>query len=541
MQRAANILGWVGTAAVVVSLLLRVQTTRPELVKYSPWAAWAGLVLILLYIAANWREVSQSFARRQTRLGAIAATSVILVLGILVVFNYLSNRRFHKRWDLTASKQFSLSEQTRQILQKLDEPVKATVFDAAGRPERQGEAQELRDRLAEYEYASGRKLNVEHVDALRERMRAVQNNVQELGTVVLQYKGRTERVVARDEQQLTNALIKLVSGEERVLYFVQGHGERNTTSSEREGYNGIAGALQSENYKIETLPLAQKPEVPANAAAVIIAGATTDLLQPEADALEKYLNRGGKLMVLLDPPEKPSQPPMPVLTGLLKRWNIEVGNDIVVDTSGVGQLFGMNEAMPVAVRYPSHPIVDRFNVITAYPFARSVRAAAGGDSARTAQNFIESSPQSWAETNLADMFASKPVKFDEGQDQQGPVSLATAASAPAPEAPGPKPAAAGQQPAEDAPKPQTRVVAVGDSDFASNGFLGVQGNRDLFLNTVGWLTQQENLISIRPRDPEDRRLTLTAAQRNVVFWGPLVVLPLAVAAVGVLVVRRRRR
>jgi ABC-type uncharacterized transport system involved in gliding motility auxiliary subunit len=201
----------------------------------------------------------------------------------------------------------------------------------------------------------------------------------------------------------------------------------------------------------------------------------------------------------------------------------------------------MNEAMPVAVRYPSHPIVDRFNVLTAYPFARSVRAASGGTSGRTAQNFIESSPQSWAETNLPDMFAGKPVKFDEGKDTQGPVSLGTAASAPAPEAPGPKPAAAGQKPADDAPKPQTRVAAIGDSDFATNGFLGVQGNRDLFMNTIGWLTQQENLISIRPRDPEDRRLTLSAAQRNVLIWVPLAVLPLAVTGTGIMVVRRRRR
>jgi ABC-type uncharacterized transport system involved in gliding motility auxiliary subunit len=312
-------------------------------------------------------------------------------------------------------------------------------------------------------------------------------------------------------------------------------------SSEREGYSTIVRALESENYKIETLPLAQKPEVSANAAALIIAGPSTDLLQPEADAIEKYLNRGGKLLVLLDPPEKPNAPPMPILTGLLKRWSIEVGNDMVVDTSGVGQLFGMNEAMPVAVRYPSHPIVERFRVLTAYPFARSVRAASGGETGgRTAQNFIESSPQSWAETNLADMFAGNPVKFDEGKDVQGPVSLGTTSSAPAPEAPAPKPAAAGQKPADEAPKPQTRVAAIGDSDFATNGFLGVQGNRDLFMNTVGWLTQQENLISIRPRDAEDRRLTLTAAQRNVLFWGPLAVLPLAVAGVGIMVVRRRR-
>jgi ABC-type uncharacterized transport system involved in gliding motility auxiliary subunit len=113
------------------------------------------------------------------------------------------------------------------------------------------------------------------------------------------------------------------------------------------------------------------------------------------------------------------------------------------------------------------------------------------------------------------------------------------AAAPAPPEP-PKPAE-GEKPAADAPKPETRVAAIGDSDFAANGYLGIQGNRDIFMNTVSWLAQQEDLISIRPRDPEDRRLTLTGAQQTFVVWGPLVAIPLAIAAVGVAVVRRRRR
>jgi ABC-type uncharacterized transport system involved in gliding motility auxiliary subunit len=534
MQRVANVLGWLGTAAVAVSLVLRVQTTRPEWAPYSTWAAWAGLVLIVLYVLANWREITQSFSRRQTRLGAIAAGSVVLVLGILVALNYLSSRRNH-RWDLTTNKAFSLSDQTRQILQKLDEPVKAVVFD------RQDSFDEFRDRLDEYEYVSNRKLTVEYVDPVRDPVRANQNQVQSLGTVVFTYKGRTERVVGTDEQQITNTLIKVLTGTERVLYFLQGHGERDTAGSEREGYNAIVRALEAENYKVETLALAQKPEVPANAAVLIVAGPSTDLLQPEADAIAKYLDRGGKMLALIDPPEKTGQPPLTALAGLLGQWGLEIGNDIVVDTSGVGQLLGMNEVTPVAVRYPAHPIVDRFRVITAYPVSRSVRAASGAPAGRAARTFIESSPQSWAETSLADLFAGKPVRLDEGKDTQGPVSLGAAVSAAAPAPPEPPKPAEGEKPAADAPKPETRVAAIGDSDFAANGYLGIQGNRDIFMNTVSWLAQQEDLISIRPRDPEDRRLTLTGAQQTFVVWGPLVAIPLAIAAVGVAVVRRRRR
>ena len=533
MQKVANILGWLGTAAVVVSLVLRFQTARTEWVAYSSWAAYAGLVLILFYAAANWREITGGFTRRQARLGAIAATSVVLVLGILAALNYLSNRRSY-RWDLTENKEFSLSDQTKQILQKLDAQLQFLVFFDPSEG-----VEQLRDRLDRYEYDSRGKVTIEYVNPDREPVRAQQNQVQSYGTVVINYKGRTERVVGSEEQQITNALIKVLTGEERVLYFLQGHGERDTVSSEREGYSAIVQALGSENYKVETLALAQKPEVPANATAVIVAGPKTDLLQPEADALAKYLDAGGKLLVLIDPPEKAGAVPLTALTTLLKGWALEPGNDIVVDTSGVGQLLGMNEVMPVAVRYPSHPIVSAFRVITAYPFARSVRPASGAADGRSAQTFIESSPQSWAETGLADLFAGKPVSFDEGRDSQGPVSLGAAVSATAPNPPA---AAEGaEKPSEDAPKPQTRVAAIGDSDFAANGYLGIQGNRDLFLNTVNWLAEQENLISIRPRDPEDQRLTLTGAARTFVLWGPMLLLPLAIAILGFTVLRRRRQ
>ena len=537
MQRAANILGWLGSVAVAVSLVLRFQTLRPEWTAWAPAAAYTGLALIVLYMLANAREIAGSFRRRQTRLGAIAMTSIVLVLGILVALNYLASRR-NQRWDLTSNQQFSLSDQTRQVLQKLDAPVNALVFyDREEGPGR------FRDRFNEYEFASNGRLTVEYVDPVREPMRARQHEVQALNTVVLTYRDRTERVVTpdADEQQITNALIKVLTGEQRVIYFVQGHGERDTVSSERDGYSSIAQALGSENYRVEPLALAQTSAVPDDAAVVVIAGPTTDLLQTEIDAIRKYLDRGGKLLAMVDPPEKEGQPPPPNLVALLRDWAIEVGTNVIVDTSGVGQLFGANEVVPVAMRYPPHAIVEGFNVITAYPLARSIQPLAGGADGRTAQTFIQSSGASWGETNLADLFAGRAVKFDEGQDVEGPVSIAAAVSAPAANPPKAGQEDAAEKAAAEVPTVDTRVAVIGDSDFASNGYLGVQGNRDLFMNTVNWLAQQENLISIRPRDPEDRRLTLTGAQRTLVMWGPLLLLPVAIAALGITVLRRRRQ
>jgi gliding motility-associatede transport system auxiliary component len=232
--------------------------------------------------------------------------------------------------------------------------------------------------------------------------------------------------------------------------------------------------------------------------------------------------------VMLDPVVDPKQTQPALLPGLLKDWGIDAGNDIVVDASGMGRLIGADASIPVAASYPSHPITENFNLLTAYPLARSMSPIEGGTNGHTAQRLVETSRQSWGETDLQSLLAGSP-KFDEGKDKTGPIALACAVSAAAPGAS-----------ANDAKKAETRLAAFGDSDFASNGFLGVQGNRDLFLNTINWLAQQENLISIRPRDAEDRRITLTADQQRRIFFLTVLIVPGLILAAGVQTWWRRR-
>ncbi len=541
MNQIASIIGWVGTALVFASVGVRLF--RPEWNQYAYWGAWAGLVCVLLYMAAQWRDIADSFKRRQTRLGTIAASTVLVVLAILVAVNYLSARR-NKRWDLTANKQFTLSEQTTQLLQKLDAPLTVRVFD------RPTEFDRFRERLNEYAYISD-KVSVDYIDVDKQPTLAAQNQVTSSGTVVLGYKGRTERVTSSEEQQLTNGLIKLLTGEERTVYFVQGHGEKDPAGTARDSYNRISSELKSENFKTETLVLAQQGSVPADATVVIIAGPKVDLLAPEIEALRKYLDGGGKLFVLVDPDEKVGAT-LPNLIAFVREWAIDVGNNVVVDASGMGQLLGTDASVPVAARYPQHPIVEGFRLLTAYPLARSVTPASGGVNNRTAQIFIESSPNSWGETEVAALFESGKVENDKGKDLQGPVGLAAAVAIAAPNPPpaaqqtaaDPAKPADQAKPADaaknDAPKPETRVAVVGDSDFAADYALGIQGNRDMFLNVVNWLAQQENLISIRPKDPEDRRLTLTSSQQRAVQWFALAFLPLAIFGAGIYNWSRRR-
>jgi ABC-type uncharacterized transport system involved in gliding motility auxiliary subunit len=380
-------------------------------------------------------------------------------------------------------------------------------------------------------------VSVEYIDPDKRRAVAQQYGIQQYGTIVFTYGGRTERTTNNTEQDITNTILKVVTGEQRKVYFTQGHGEKDPTSSDRDGYNTVAEGLKLENYLVETVVLAQTGAVPEDAAVVVIAGPRTDFLPPEIEALRTYLGDAGKLVMAIDPVEKADAPQPTNLIELAREWGITIGNNVVVDVSGMGQLIGTDASVPVAASYPSHPITDRFAILTAYPLAREVAPATGETEGRTAQSFVESSGRSWAEADIKSLLAGGEVTLDQSQgDKPGPVSLAAAVAVPAEREAKPEETAG----TPEAPSPETRVVVFGDSDFASNAALGIQGNRDLFMNALGWASQQEGLIAIRPREAEDRRITLTAAQQSNIIWLSLLLIPGAVFGTGVYNWWRRR-
>src|SRR6478672_2549337 len=318
-----NIVGWIGMGMVLVAVAIRFGLPAKE--QYAYYLAWGGLVAVLIYTLGQWREIASAFSGRQARYGTLAGVSILVVLGILTAINYIGAKQ-NKRWDLTANKQFSLSDQTRNVLSKLDSPLQVMVF--AQEPE----FPRYQDKMKEYEYAS-KKISTEYIDPDKKPTVAKQNQIQQYGTIVFNYKGRTERVTADNEQDITNGIIKVVSGQQRKLYFTQGHGERDTGSSDRDGYNAIAAALGRENYSIDKLVIAQQGTVPDDAALVIVAGPRTDFFPPEVDALKKYLDKSGKLLLEIDPPEKPDSAPLTNLIALAHDWGIDIGNDVVVDVS----------------------------------------------------------------------------------------------------------------------------------------------------------------------------------------------------------------
>src|SRR5688572_20395338 len=537
-----GIVGWIGTLLVFAGVAIRVF--RPEWDQYAYWAAVGGLVCVGFYTLTQWREIGRSFQKRETKLGAMMSISVAAVLAILIGLNWVVTRR-DKRWDLTAAASYTLSDQTVKVLSNLKAPVKVLVFDAPGGFQR------FRDSLTMYTNAS-QNIQVEYVDLDREPARAREYTVASPGTVVMEYDGRRERVMSEREQELTNTLIKVTTGRQVKAYFVQGHGERDSAGNDQPGYASVVDALKRDNYTVENIVLAQSEAgVPADASVLVIAGPKADYLKPEVDAIRTYLRKGGKALFLLDPPVGEAARPTPTLEALLKEWGITLGHDVVIDISGMGQLLGTGPSVPVVASYPQHDVTRDFDLLTAFPLAQSVKGVAGTElGTALTENVINTSDRSWSESDVKSLASGGKVSLDEAAgDQRGPITIALSLGMDAPDAPAPASAAAdkpadgskpGEKPADAPKKPQMRIMVVGDSDFASNAAAGIQGNADLFVNMNNWLTQQEDLISIRPRDAGDRRVTMTADQQRRLLWLSLLFIPGLILGSGVYTWWQRR-
>jgi len=525
MKRILGLLGWLGVVLVLAAVVVRYRF--PEYPEWYRGLAIGGLVVTLLYTLSQWRDIARSMSGKGAKYGSVAAGGVVLMLAIIVAINYIGSRQT-KRWDLTGGGQFTLSDQSKKVVGDLKQPINVRVYYESGK------INEVSDKVDQYKQISS-KFNVEYIDAEKNPARAQQDGIQQYGTVVMEYAGRTERITQLDEQTVTNAIIKLVEGKTKKVYFVQGHGERDPMSADpRFGYSGAAGRLKNDNYEVANLSLATEGKMPDDATALVIAGPQTDYLQPEMDALKAYLAKGGKLVLMIDVQAKPDAAPLTNLIALANDWGVKVGKDLIVDASGMGRMFNAGPEVPIAADYPSHPITEGFRYMTAYRLARSASPIEGGTNGHVAQRVVQSSPKSWAETDLKSLASGGgQVGLDlKSGDQPGPVAIASAVAAAATDAP----AATGP----DAKAPETRVVVIGDSDFTGNDLIAFQGNGELFTNIVNWAAQNENLIAIHPKDPQDRRITLTESQRAGVFYLAIFIIPGLFLAAGVATWWKRR-
>ena len=537
MNRIVPYLGTAAAATLVAGIVLWVfQPERDRI-----WASLliAGLILGVFYLGVHWKEVMAALGRRSARYGANLAMLVVVVAGILGAVNYLANRH-NKRWDFTATKQFTLSDQTVKILANLKQDLNIVLF------QRKEEAKAALDLLDQYKY-QGKRLTVEVVDQEQQPARAAKYKTATeanipFGTVIIDSGTKTERVTSVTEQEVTNALIKVLKEGKKKVYFIEGHGERATGESSPSGLSIIKTKLEESNY--EVLPFhplqamkESKIELPADAGAIVIAGPQRDYLAPEIDALRAFMVKGGKLVLLLDPETRGRE--TPALDALVTEWGVELGKNVVIDASGVGQIFGFGPEVPLATSYGSHAITEKFgNVATVYPIVRTVESTTT-KSGISVTNLLSTSDASWAETNMKDLETGRVAP--DAEDKKGPLHLGVALTMDV-EKPAPADGAADKKPEEAPTAPKARAVIVGDSDFIVNSLAGSPiGNRDLFLNMVSWVAEDEDLIAIRPREAEDRRVEFQNAQQQTnVAWLSLVVIPGLFVLLGTYVWWERR-
>jgi ABC-type uncharacterized transport system involved in gliding motility auxiliary subunit len=485
-------------------------------------AVYGGAAFLVLHVVFNFSSLRAKLRSRTARYGSAAGAAVVLVLGILVLLNFL-NFRHHKRVDLTENQLYALSEQSRRVVRNLDSDIQVIGFfqdETSGR--------RFQDLMREYRYSSSR-VGFEVTDPLKSPGRAEEYNIDRAGQIAVVRGTRTELIDEISEEKITNAIIKVTRKTEKVVYFLEGHGERELNDTSARGLSGVREGLERQNYVVRSYNLAQEGEIPSDATVIVSAGPQVSFLPHQEQLLKEYLAGGGKLLLMVDPRTDFE------MDEFLANHGLRLGKNLVIDASGIGQFFGIGPAAPIVADYGDHPITSELRgIMSFYPVSQSVHSVDSPLGYETTE-ILRTSPRSWGESDLQ---AAEAV-FDEGKDIRGPLSLAGVAVNRV-DAAETRTVADAEEEGDEPAGLESRLVVFGDSDFASNAYVNTASNRDVFLNTVSWLAEDTELVAPRPRSPEDRRVNLTFSQSRMIFWWTVVLLPLATLVFGIGIWYRRR-
>lgn len=465
---------------------------------------------------------------RQTKYTGYVTLYIAVILAVLVAVNFLGNRH-NKSYDSTANKRYSLSEQTEKVIGELTTDVKITYFDQSSR------FIEGRDLLDRYENLSPR-LSVEYVDPDQDPQRARDAGISGYGTIYVEAGAAREEAEALTEQDVTNAVIRALKGDVRTVCVVQGSGEHDLSDFNAMGYSNAKDLIESSNYQTRAINLLESPEVPSDCTVLLVGGPRFDYLDPAVAAIESYMDNGGRTLFLLRPPLPDGQTRIgenPKLGEMIAGWGVRLHADLVEEEDPQKQRFGMGPEILVVTDYDTHEIVRTLGYGTLIARARTMEV--GSADGVTLSGLFSSSSRSYATTNLDNPSAP-------GGRTEGPLTLAAAGSIEVNQPAETQDDAASEEAAAAEPGTgaEARFVVVGSSEWVANGYLRSVGNQDLFLNMLNWLSSDEDLISIRPKEQEDRRLELTRDQATRLFWMSVVFPPILVIGAGIAVWWRRR-
>ncbi|MBI4400634.1 MAG: Gldg family protein [Nitrospirae bacterium] len=509
MSRFTPAIGALGALLGVAGFII--YSLAPEHLWLVTLCEGIALIGLIVFFVAHFETFKAFSARRSTRLGFHSVLMVLLLAGILVIVNFLAARHA-KRWDLSETQHFTLAPQTHRVLRSLNREVKVTVF-----AQERGQAfTTYRDLLDSYRQESD-KIKMEFVDPERRPGVARQYGITRADTAVFESGTQSTRVTVPSEAELTGALIRISKDTKKQVLFLEGHGERSVADQEKGGFSTAKEALGKQGYEVDTLMLLKEQAVPENTSVLVLGGPRRPVTREEKDRIVRYVDGGGRLLVLLDPDSQAD------IDDLLKQWGIEAGRGILVDLQ---DRLAQGDLTALMVRtFTEHEITQDFTFAVLFPVSRHLAIREDPGAKWDIVPLARTSARSWAETNLTDLKA-RVYSFSATEDVQGPLPLAAALT--------PKKA-----PEEGKRRPA--IVVVGNSAFASNAYINFPGNTDFLLHALGWLVEERELISITPKEPAFRPFIPNPAQERILLYVQVLLLPSVTFLYGMAMWRKRRR
>jgi ABC-type uncharacterized transport system involved in gliding motility auxiliary subunit len=504
-RRLTSSLGILGAILATAGFVLYIRTPHRTVAIASLEAvAVACLTIFLITHFDLFREFSR---RRPVRLGFNSAVIVLLFAVILGILNFLAARH-DVRWDFSETKRFTLAPQTARALHDLPRDVKITVFT-----NEKGQSGLYKDLLDNYQARSS-KLAVEFVDPEKKPGVARRYGITRLDTAVFESGKQETRVTAPTEQEVTNGLLRVTRDVKKNIYFLSGHAEHQLDDSSETGYAFLKKALEQQGYTVRSLSLYESKMIPPDASLLVLGGPRRPVLNQEQALIADYVKNGGRLLLMVDPGSKAG------LEGLMASWGLKIDSRIVLDEQ---KILNGDLTMPVVSNYGTHEITqDLGNLLTVFP---DVRPIVWDDAKGVDWEFhalAKSSTRSWASPE-----DKGQVRFNPAKDAQGPFIVAAVVTA-------------RKEPAEHARRPA--VVAIGDSDLASNAFLNLApGNNDFVLHAVGWLAEEKGLLTIAPKDTGFATFLVTPSQAAALLALQVLALPTVCLVAGIAMWRYRRR
>lgn len=424
---------------------------------------------------------------------------VVIFLVILIFVNLISIRHY-KRIDLTKSKKYSLSPQTKKIIQNLKQPVEIISFY------REKVDEKTKDILELYR-ANSKFINYKFVDPDRDVLIAKKYGITSYDTILIKSGDNYEKIYSPNEKEITSAILKLTKKEKKKIYFTIGHGEKDINSNLCE----FKKYLEEENYNIgETLIL--RDGVPSDCYILLICGPKVDFNEKEIEEIKNYIEKGNRVFLFIEPGNFPN------LKNFLDSYGVEIENDIIIDLAS--RRFLGDALSPIIMNYPYHEITKDFNLACIFSTVRSIKLKEHLSSGIKGDILAKTSNASWAEKNIKEI-ENGNVKFDKN-DESGPIPIALIIE---------------KEVKEDL---KSRIAVFGDSDFVTDKFINLSGNKDFALNTINYLAEEEVLISIRSQKEENQPLILSQKGGKFIFFLPIVIVPILIIVIGSYIIFKRK-